>query len=114
MEIPEGGGPIGIDPLVSAKRELKEETGFEADNWTKILEMHLSNSVSDELSIIYLATSLTYGIAEPEDTEELELIKMSFDEAYRKVLQHEITDAMTVAAILKLKIMFLEKEISNA
>lgn len=114
LEIPEGGGPIGIDPLVSAKRELKEETGFEAANWTKILEMHLSNSVSDELSIIYLATSLTHGIAEPEDTEELELIKMSFDEAYHKVLHHEITDAMTVAAILKLKIMFLEKEISNA
>lgn len=113
-EIPEGGGLIGIDPLISAKRELKEETGLEAAGWTKILEMHLSNSVSDELSIVYLATDLTQGVAEPEETEELDLIKIPFEEAYQKVLQFEITDSMTVAAILKLKIMFLENDISNA
>ncbi|MGH2643486.1 MAG: NUDIX domain-containing protein, partial [Chitinophagaceae bacterium] len=47
-EIPEGGGPLGIDPLESAKRELLEETGLKANSWEKFLEMHLSNSVSDE------------------------------------------------------------------
>ena len=65
-EIPEGGGPLGTDPLESAKRELKEETGLIAENWEKLLEIHLSNSVSDEFGIIYLATGLRQGVSEPE------------------------------------------------
>ena len=109
LEIPEGGGPLGIDPLVSAQRELKEETGLVANKWEKIIEMHLSNSVSDEFCIVYLATDLTEGISEPEDTEELESIVIPFEEAYKKVIEFEITDAITVAAILRLKIMFNEK-----
>jgi len=51
-EIPEGGGPHGIDPLESVKRELLEEVGYTAKNWMPLLEMYLSNSVSDEKSII--------------------------------------------------------------
>eukprot|EP01137_Pigoraptor_chileana_P035298 Opistho-2@29093 len=58
-EIPEGGGKLEVDPIDSAKRELIEETGLIASKWTKLLEMHLSNSVSDEFSIIYLAEDLT-------------------------------------------------------
>ena len=111
LELPEGGGPLDVDPLISAKRELKEETGIEASNWKKILEMHLSNSVSDELSIVYLATGLIIGKSEPEETEVLDLIKISFEEAYQKVLNFEITDSITVAALLRLKIMISEKEL---
>eukprot|EP01037_Dinobryon_pediforme_P008673 gene8673-8765_t len=70
-EIPEGGGILGIDPIDSAKRELLEETGLKANNWTEIQRMHLSNSVSDELSIIYLARDLSQFESEPEDTEQL-------------------------------------------
>jgi len=110
IEIPEGGGPLGIDPLESAIRELKEETGLTANSWQKILEMHLSNSVSDELSIVYLARDLMIGEAEPEETEKLDIVKMPFAEAYQKVLNFEITDSITVASILKMKIMFLENE----
>ena len=110
LEIPEGGGPLDVDPLISAKRELKEELGIVADKWEKILEMHLSNSVSDENCIVYLATDLTLGIPEPEETEELEPIVIPFDEAYRKVLNSEITDAISVAAILRIKLMINEKE----
>src|SRR5438270_9230901 len=44
-EIPEGGGPLGTDPLASAKRELLEETGLVAAQWSTLLDMHLSNSV---------------------------------------------------------------------
>jgi len=110
LEIPEGGGPLDIDPLISAKRELKEELGLIADKWEKILEMHLSNSVSDESCIVYLATDLTLGVPEPEETEELESIVIPFDEAYRKVLNFEITDAISVSAILRIKLMLNEKE----
>jgi 8-oxo-dGTP pyrophosphatase MutT (NUDIX family) len=109
IEIPEGGGALNIDPLISAKRELKEELGLSADKWEKILEMHLSNSVSDEFCIVYLASELKSGEPEPDDTEELESIIIPFDEAYKKVMNFEITDAISVAAILRIKLMEQEK-----
>ncbi len=104
-EIPEGGGPLGTDPVLSAKRELMEETGLIAKQLTEIQRMHLSNSVSDELAIIYLAQDLTQGKAAPEETEDLQLIKIPFAKAYEMVLEGEITDSMSVAAILKTHIM---------
>jgi ADP-ribose pyrophosphatase len=110
-EIPEGGGPLGSDPLESAKRELKEETGMSAGKWELIQQMHLSNSVSDELAIIYLATELTQGEAEPEDTEQLIVKKIPFETAYQMVVSGEITDSMSVAAILKVKLMIEQKQL---
>jgi 8-oxo-dGTP pyrophosphatase MutT (NUDIX family) len=104
-EIPEGGGKIGISPLESAKRELLEETGLKANKWTEILTMHLSNSVTDEKAIIFLAEDLSQHEAEPEETEELMIKKVSFEEAYQMVLNGEITDAMSVAGILKAKLL---------
>lgn len=104
-EIPEGGGPLDADPLDSAKRELMEETGLTATEWTEIQRMHLSNSVSDELAIIYLAKGLSQGIASPEETEQLVIRKLPFEEAYDMVLTGKITDSMSVAAILKTKIL---------
>lgn len=104
-EIPEGGGKLEVDPIDSAKRELIEETGLIASKWTKLLEMHLSNSVSDEFSIIYLAEDLTEGIAQPEETEQLQIKRLPVKEAIEMVLRGEITDSMSVAALLKLKII---------
>jgi len=110
-EIPEGGGPLGEEPIESARRELLEETGMSARNWKEIQRMHLSNSVSDELSIIYVATDLIQGIAMPEETEQLVVKKMFFDDVYKMVLNGEITDSMSVAAILKAKLMMLNGEL---
>jgi 8-oxo-dGTP pyrophosphatase MutT (NUDIX family) len=107
-EIPEGGGRIGIDPLKSAQRELQEETGLEADHYEVLLEMDLSNSVSDERAIVYLATGLRHGIAEPEETEELHVREMTLAEAYAMVERQEIRDSLTVAAIYKMRVMELE------
>lgn len=107
-EIPEGGGRLDEEPLEAAKRELREETGMEAQEWQEILRMHLSNSVTDEIAIVYLARDLRYGIAEPEDTEQLRLQRVPFEEAYRKVIRGEITDAISVAAIMRLRLMMLE------
>lgn len=104
-EIPEGGSPEGTDPLESARRELHEETGITAKNFKDILHMHLSNSVSDEFSITYLATGLTFGESQPEESEELQIKKMSLDEAFEWVLQGKITDSISVASILKVKWM---------
>lgn len=110
-EIPEGGGPLEQDILQSAKRELLEETGLEAAEWTKLMEFHLSNSVSDELGHIFLARNLTQRQAQPEETEDLAVKKIPFEEAYRMVENGTITDSMAVAAILKVKIMLLEGKI---
>lgn len=107
-EIPEGGGPLGLAPLDSAKRELQEETGLIAEEWMEVQRMHLSNSVSNELAIIYIARGLTMGEAEPEETEELVLRKLPFEEAYQMAMDGRITDSMSVAALLKTKILLLE------
>jgi 8-oxo-dGTP pyrophosphatase MutT (NUDIX family) len=107
-ELPEGGGIIGVDPLESAKRELLEETGLKASRWTEIQRMHLSNSVSDELCILYIARGLEQFEAEPEDTEQLIVNKVPFDEVYRMVCAGKITDSLAVAAVLKARLMQLE------
>ncbi|GAB3918236.1 NUDIX domain-containing protein [Mucilaginibacter boryungensis] len=110
-EIPEGGGILGIDPLDSAKRELLEETGLKAENWIEIQRLHLSNSVTDELSILYLARNLQQFEAEPEETEQLQVKKIPFKQAYEMVCNGQITDAMSVAAIMKVQLMILEGKI---
>ncbi len=109
-EIPEGGCPLGTDPLEAAKRELREETGLMATEWTKLLEIHLSNSVSDEFGIIWKATGLIRHTPEPEETERLDVKKISLDEAYRLVETFEITDSLSVAAIQRLWIDEFKKD----
>ena len=104
-EIPEGGCPEGTDWLTAAKRELKEETGFEAKTWKEILRMDVSNSVSDEFAVVYVAQDLIAGEAEPEDTEQLSVQKMPFKQALQWVMDGKITDSISVAAILKWELL---------
>lgn len=110
-EIPEGGGSIEEDSLEAAKRELLEETGIVADRWEKILDFHLSNSVSDEYGHVYLAMGLHYGDAQPEETEELAIRKLPFEEAYQMVVKGEITDSLAVAGILRTKLLLRERSL---
>jgi 8-oxo-dGTP pyrophosphatase MutT (NUDIX family) len=100
-EIPMGGGELEGDSLDAAKRELKEETGLIASEWTNLGKLHTSNSVTDEFGYMYLAENLTMGESEPDDTEILELKKVSLMEAVNMVMDSEITDSLSVAAILK-------------
>jgi ADP-ribose pyrophosphatase len=107
-EIPEGGGKLDVEPLDSAKRELLEETGITANTWTKVQEMHLSNSASDEFCVLYIAQDLSFGDAQPEDNEQLQVKKLKFEELYQMVCNGEVTDSLTVALVLKAKLMMLE------
>jgi 8-oxo-dGTP pyrophosphatase MutT (NUDIX family) len=106
-EIPEGGGPHDIDPLESAKRELLEETGLVAQDWSLLLKLHNSNSVCDELALIYLARQLEQHAPMPEETEQLAIKKIPFEEAWQMTEKGLITDGMSVAAIQKVKLMQL-------
>ncbi|MEI6947763.1 NUDIX hydrolase [Paraflavisolibacter sp. H34] len=110
-EIPEGGGPLVDDILHSARRELKEETGLVAEEWIPLQQLHLSNSVTDEHCHLFLARRLRQEEAMPEETEQLQVRKLPFAEAYRMVEEGVITDALAVAAILKVKILLLEGKI---
>jgi 8-oxo-dGTP pyrophosphatase MutT (NUDIX family) len=98
-EIPEGGVPDGESALDGARRELREETGIDAAEWRELGRSHLSNSVSDELAILFLATGLTSGVATPDGTEALEVRWVPFDEVLAMTLDGRITDALTVLAV---------------
>jgi len=104
-EIPEGGCPLGQDSLETAQRELREETGLEANSWEPVLRMHLSNSVSDEAAVVYLAQSLKQGMAEPEGTEQLMVRWVRPAQAWEMIQQGLITDAISVAAIQHLLLL---------
>jgi 8-oxo-dGTP pyrophosphatase MutT (NUDIX family) len=100
-EIPEGGCPEGEEPIDTARRELLEETGLEARTCQQMGFYHLSNSVSDEEAIYFLATDLVQREAHPEGCEKLEVLRVPFDEAVRMAMDGEITDALSVVAILR-------------
>lgn len=102
-EIPEGGGPLDQDPLAGAQRELLEETGFMAGTWQEVMRLQLSNSVSDELAICYLATDLQPGggTAHGDDTEDLVKVRAPFREVMEAAMSGYITDSLTVAMLLR-------------
>lgn len=98
-EIPEGGAPQGEDPLVAAKRELKEETGLVAADWELLGRAYLSNSVSDEESFYFLARGLSQQEACPEETEALSVKKITLKEAFLWLDEGKITDALSILAL---------------
>jgi len=100
-ELPEGGCPLGTDPRMAAQRELAEETGLVAASWQEILRLHLSNSVTDEGAVSFLAWDLDQGQPEPEDTEQLALKRVPFAEAVAMAETGAINDAQTVATLLR-------------
>jgi ADP-ribose pyrophosphatase len=110
-EIVEGGGQLDTDPESSAARELFEETGIKASKYTPLLKMELSNSCTDEQAIVFIAQGLTFHESEPEETEQLQVRKVPFSVVFEMVINGEITDAISVAAIYKAKILIENKQI---
>lgn len=100
-EIPEGGCPKGENPLDAAKRELEEEVGLQANQWKRLMTMHLSNSVTDEYCEVFVARDLFAGQQALEATEDIEYRKLPLTEAIAMVKRGEITDGISVAALLR-------------
>jgi 8-oxo-dGTP pyrophosphatase MutT (NUDIX family) len=100
-ELPMGGAPKPEEPITAAKRELKEETGLSATRWSELMRMHMSNSITDELAIVFVAEGLTEGATAFEEAEDLCIRKLSLPDALAMVCSGEITDAITVAALLR-------------
>ena len=97
-----GGVEVGSDLLDGAKRELKEETGLTALRWERILDTHISNSVTDVRGIVFTARDLTEGEPEFGETEQLQIRKLPFGDALQMVHDGLITDVLSVAGILRL------------
>ena len=101
-ELPMGGAPLDEDPLDAAKRELREETGLTATDWSELMRLHTSNSITDEVGVVFVARKLTQGATEFEETEDLEIRKLPLAEAIAMARSGEITDAISVAALLRM------------
>jgi 8-oxo-dGTP pyrophosphatase MutT (NUDIX family) len=103
-EVPMGGATGDETPLAAAKRELKEETGLMAATWTEIMHLYLSNSITDEEGFVFIAEDLSEGEPEFDETEVLDVRKLSLNDAVEMVNHGEITDAVSVAAILRVAV----------
>lgn len=111
-EIPEGGCPAGEAPEEAARRELEEETGILAAKIEPLLRgVQLSNSTTNEVCDIFLATGLTYTKARPEDTEELEVYRLPLAEAVRMARDGRIRDSVSVLALLAAADWLAEKNL---
>jgi 8-oxo-dGTP pyrophosphatase MutT (NUDIX family) len=104
-EIIEGGSPKDQDILQGAKRELKEETGIEAEDWELIMTSQLSNSVSDEIGYTFIAKKLSFGESQPDETEKLSIRKIPFQELYEMAMSGKIKDGLSLMSIFKTKIL---------
>ncbi|MFC2954193.1 NUDIX domain-containing protein [Marinicaulis aureus] len=99
-ELPEGGGTLGVDPLVAAQRELVEETGLTAKQWAPLCEFDISNSVTDERAVCFIAWELSQGAASPEPSEALTVKKIFFKDLLEMVISGEISDSLTIVMTL--------------
>lgn len=106
-EIPMGGAPAGEDHLQSARRELKEETGYQAKQWQLILHNHLSNSITQEEGFVYVAKDLQAGEMELEETEDISVKRLPFEAVFQMAMNGEITDGLSVNGILKARLLGL-------
>jgi 8-oxo-dGTP pyrophosphatase MutT (NUDIX family) len=102
-ELPEGGSPLDEDPLEGAKRELAEETGLAAAEWREVMRTQLSNSVTDERMIGYLALGLApaRAIHAADDTEAIVMARVPFREALDAAVAGYLPDMLTVAMLLR-------------
>jgi 8-oxo-dGTP pyrophosphatase MutT (NUDIX family) len=99
-ELPMGGAEPGEKNLEAAKRELSEESGIEAADWVKLVELDLSTSITDERCVAFLASGLKHRAAHPEAREVIARVRAPFIELVERVEQGLIREAVTVAAIM--------------
>jgi len=110
-ELPEGGGPLDEDPRDAAIRELREETGLVAENLCEILSFDMSNSVTDEAAICFLATGLSQSDRAPDETEAFEYARVPFKIVLEAVTNGQVRDGLTVVSILRVHHMAVTGEL---
>ena len=96
-----GGAPLHEAPADAARREREEETGLVAGELVELMRLHPSNSITDELGIVFVATDLRDGTQQHEETEDITVKTLPVDDAVRMAVDGQITDALSVAALLR-------------
>ena len=104
-EIPAGKREPGEEPFVTAQRELREEIGATAGKWTELGALIASPGCYGEVLYLYMAQELTFGDTHPDEDEFLDVVRMPFDRAVELCMTCELTDAKTVIALLKGKLL---------
>ena len=100
LEIPAGKLDAGEDPKTCAIRELKEETGYEAENMEFLVDFYSSPGFTDEKIHIYFATGLKNGKAEPDENEYIDIEKYKMEDLVQMIKDNEINDAKSIISIL--------------
>ncbi len=103
LEIVAGKMDFGEDPLESAKRELKEETGYTSDNWKKVTSFYTTPGYSNEFMTMFVASNAVKGVSQPDEDEFLQIVEIKIDELIKMVENNEIKDAKTIMAAYYLK-----------
>jgi 8-oxo-dGTP pyrophosphatase MutT (NUDIX family) len=96
-EMPEGGAPFGEDPLEGAKRELAEEAGLKAASWKLALQIEVSNSITDEIGLTWIAWDLVPVPLDPDPTEVIAVVRVPFTELLHEIERGAVLDSFTVA-----------------
>lgn len=104
-EVPMGGAPLDEELSAAAHRELREETGIEAGSMKQLMDLHTSNSITDETGHVFLATQLTHGETDFEETEDLAIRKLPLADAAKMAVEGDITDAISIAALLRVYLL---------
>jgi len=113
-EMPEGGAPLGEDPFDGVRRELAEEAGLEAAHWQPALRMELSNSITDEIAVTWLAWGLSPVPTAPDPTEVIAVVRVPFLDLLDEIGRGTVRDAMTVATAYKAHHMAITGELPEA
>ncbi|MEN5146600.1 NUDIX hydrolase [Brevundimonas diminuta] len=113
-EMPEGGAPEGEDPFEAVKRELAEEAGLTAAHWRAALDVDLSNSITDERAMAWVAWGLEATDKAPDETEVFLSARVPFRELMAEVLRGAVRDGLTVATVWRAYHMAREGELPAA
>lgn len=100
-EVPMGASEAGEEPLDTAHRELREETGLTANEMTQVMRLHTSNSITDEEGFVFIARNLAEGVTSFDEMEVLDVRRLPLAEVVAMIERGEMTDAISVAAILR-------------
>ena len=110
-EMPEGGAPFDEDPLAGARRELAEEAGLEAAHWREALKTEMSNSITDERAMAWIAWGLGPVPVAPDPTEVIHIARVPFGDLLREIGRGSVRDMFTVATTLRAYHMAREGEL---
>ena len=110
LEVPAGKIDPGEDHYTTAVRELREETGYTAENVRFLTMMYPSVGYSEEKLYIYMVTGLTPGETDPDENEAIDVVEIPLDEIHKMIMEGKIEDAKTIAGVMMVKAIYDEEK----